>query len=195
MQNVVGRQGALEKKEMLPQLGYANCGRKSHLADKEKQGIVDFVKRWRSKRFCTANYIIRELKLRVKKKTVHRVLNKAGFKWRAVPQKSKLSPQELRQRKEWVDARLHWTGGQWAKAFGLVLDGVTLSRAPKPLTGAQSTARCPSRRCGCKTARVWTMTCTRRAATAYNLATRSLCGAALREKLGSPTGSGLQGQS
>ena len=96
--------------------------------------------KWRSKRFCTATYIIRELKLRVKKKTVHRVLNKAGFSWRPVPRKSKLSPKELEKRKAWVDARLHWTRGKWAKAFGLVLDGVTLTRAPKPLTGAQKHA-------------------------------------------------------
>ena len=136
----VQRQDKLKRKELFPTLKYSNCGRKSELSDKDKEAIVNFVVKWRGKRFCTAKYTIRELKFRVKKKTVHRVLNKAGFKWRPVPRKSKLSPKELAQRKEWVDARLHWTSERWAQELGLVLDGVTLTRAPKPLTGAQKHA-------------------------------------------------------
>ena len=94
---------------------------------------------------CTAcviqrDHIIRELKLKVGKRTVHRVLNRAGFSWRPVPKKSKLTHTDLAKRKEWVDARLHWTGKRWAQEIGLVLDGVTLTRAPKPLTGAQKHA-------------------------------------------------------
>ena len=61
------------QKTGVAQLGYANCGRPSLLSPSQKRSVVDFVKRWRSKRFCTANYIINELKLACKKKTVHRV--------------------------------------------------------------------------------------------------------------------------
>ena len=140
LENAVKRQGQLAGAEQFPALKYRNCGRKSELTEEAQRAIVDFVVKWRGKRFCTATYIIRELKLKVKKKTVHRVLNRAGFSWRPVPRKSKLSPKELEQRKAWVDAHLHWTRGRWAASFGLVLDGVTLTRAPKPLSGAQKHA-------------------------------------------------------
>ena len=140
LENAVKRQGQLARTEPFPKLNYANCGRKGDLTEEQRQSVVDFVTKWRSKRFCTAAYIIRELKLKVKKKTVHRALNKAGFTWRPVPRKSKLSPKELELRKAWVDARLRWTRERWAEEFGLVLDGVTLTRAPAPLSGKQKHA-------------------------------------------------------
>jgi hypothetical protein len=79
LENAVKRQGQLARTEPFPKLNYANCGRKGDLTEEQRQSVVDFVTKWRSKRFCTAAYIIRELKLKVKKKTVHRALNKAGF--------------------------------------------------------------------------------------------------------------------
>ena len=47
---------------------YTNCGRTPLLSPAQKQAVVAFVKRWRSKRFCTASYIIQELKLTCKKR-------------------------------------------------------------------------------------------------------------------------------
>ena len=73
------------KKSGVADARYANCGRAPLLSTEQKQSVVAFVKRWRSKRFCTANYIIRELKLACKKKTVHGVLSEAGYHWRAAP--------------------------------------------------------------------------------------------------------------
>ena len=64
---------------------YANRGRAPLLSTEQKQSVVAFVKRWRSKRSCTTNYIIRVLKLVCKKKTVHGVLSEAGYHWRAAP--------------------------------------------------------------------------------------------------------------
>ena len=140
LENAVKRQDKLKKKQAMAKLNYGNCGRKSDLSPAQQEAVIEFVAKWRSKRFCTAAYIIRELKLKVGKRTVHRVLNRAGFSWRPVPKKSKLTHTDLAKRKEWVDARLHWTGKRWAQEIGLVLDGVTLTRAPKPLTGAQKHA-------------------------------------------------------
>ena len=102
---------------------YANCGRAPLLSTEQKQSVVAFVKRWRNKRFCTANYIIRELKLACKKKTVHRVLNEAGYHWRAVPKRGKLSPAQLAARKVFVDAHIGKPALWWRRNFGLVLDG------------------------------------------------------------------------
>ena len=46
-----------------PQARYGNCGRKRKLSLAQEQAIVDFVKKWRHKRFCTCNYIRASLKL------------------------------------------------------------------------------------------------------------------------------------
>ena len=51
---------------------YARCGRKQLLDTQQRSAIVEFVKRWRSKRFCTAAYIVQELKLTCSKKIVIR---------------------------------------------------------------------------------------------------------------------------
>ena len=121
-------------------LGYAKCGKKPVLSDAQRKAVVDFVKRWRQKRFCTANYIIQELKLACKKKTVHRTLNEAGYHWRPVPKKGKLTPEQLAKRKAFVDAHLNKTAAWWRESFGLVLDGVTLTRPPKPLSAKEKHA-------------------------------------------------------
>ena len=88
---------------------------------------------WRTKRFCTASYIIQELRLPCSKRTVHRTLNKAGYRWRAVPKRGKLSGAQLVARKAFVDAHLDKPVAWWRQQFGLVLGGVTLTKAPKPL--------------------------------------------------------------
>ena len=85
-------------------LAYQNCGRKPMLSAQEKASVVDFVRRWRSKRFCTAAYIIQELRLACKKKTIHRALGEAGYHWRPVPKRSQLTEAQLAARKVFVDA-------------------------------------------------------------------------------------------
>ena len=61
------RHTAAFKKCGVAKSGYANCGRAPLLTPDQKQAVVAFVKRWRSKRFCAANYIIQERKLTWKK--------------------------------------------------------------------------------------------------------------------------------
>ena len=115
-------------------LAYSNCGRKPMLTPEQKSVVVAFVKRWRSKRFCTAAYIVRELRLLCSKRTVHRVLNEAGYHWRPVPRRSKLTDDQLKARRAFVDAHIDKPAAWWHQHFGLVLDGVTLTKAPKPLS-------------------------------------------------------------
>ena len=89
-------------------------------------------------RLCTANYIIYELKLTCKKKTAHRALNEAGYHWRPVAKQGKLTQGQLATRKAFVDTHIDKTTAWWRGNIGLVLDGVTLTRAPKPLSGGSS---------------------------------------------------------
>ena len=95
VQDAVGRVEAQRRtskfrKAGVASSGYARCGRTPLLSSEQKKAVIAFVKRWHHKRFCTANYIIQELKLCCKKKTVHRVLNDAGYHWRPVAKKGKL---------------------------------------------------------------------------------------------------------
>ena len=135
LRDAVHRMSALRPGQVAPASKYKNCGRKPELSDREQRKIVEFVMAWRHKRFCTSKYLIQELSLTVGPRTVQRVLNKAGFFWRAVPKKSKLSADELAKRKLWVDAHLHRQPAWWAQNVGLVIDDVTLTTAPKPLSG------------------------------------------------------------
>ena len=41
----------------IAKLNYANCGRLPLLSEPDKERTVEFVKRWRAKRFCTSPYI------------------------------------------------------------------------------------------------------------------------------------------
>ena len=127
-------------KRGLPSLNYANCGRNSVLTQEQQRGIVAFVKKWRSKRFCTGRYILSELKLKCGKRTVLRTLNAAGFFWRAVPRKSKFTKDQLKNREAFVKAYGGKTSKWWADNIGLVLDGVTLTCAPKPLSDREKHA-------------------------------------------------------
>ena len=81
---------------------YHRCGRKPVLSPQQKSAIVAFVKQWRSKRFCTAAYIVQELRLSCSKKAVTRALNAAGY-------------QRLRQScsKKAVTRALNAAGYQW----------------------------------------------------------------------------------
>ena len=45
-----------------------------------------------------------------------------------------MTPEQLSKRKEFVDKYISKTSDWWAENIGLVLDGVTLTLAPKPLS-------------------------------------------------------------
>ena len=95
--------------------------------------VVEFVRKWRRKRFCTCRYIRTALKLRVTRRTVANVLNRHGFFWRPLPRLRGFTEEELRKRKDWVDGYLDKTSGWWQDLMNFVLDGVTLTKPPKPL--------------------------------------------------------------
>ena len=89
--------------------GYANSGRrygadggKYLLTAKQTAQVVDFVKQWRHKRFCTCPYIKRELKLEATPRTIARALNRANFYWRPVAKKSPLTKKQLEARRAFV---------------------------------------------------------------------------------------------
>ena len=113
---------------------YAKCGRKQVLTPEQKASIVAFVKQWRHKRFCTTAYIARELCLSCGRNPIARALHEAGYHWRPVSKRSKLTEAQLKARKAFVDAHLHKPASWWRQNIGLVLDGVTLTKAPKPLS-------------------------------------------------------------
>ena len=141
MRNAVARvQASSTKDGFSPKLNYGNCGKKPRLTDAQQNAIVEFVRKWRAKRFCTARYIIRELKLPCGKRTVHRVLNKAGFHWHRVSNKIKLTPEQLKKREAFVKLYIGKSQEWWVNNVGLVLDGVTLSTAPKALSAKEKHA-------------------------------------------------------
>ena len=120
-------------KRSVPQTKYNNCGRPCKLQSDQEKRIVSFVKKWRNKRFCTCRYIRQELKLTVGVRTIRRVLNKHGAHWRPVAKKQPLTPAQLAARKVFVEKFGSHGPGWWENNFGLVFDGVTLTKAPKPL--------------------------------------------------------------
>ena len=116
---------------------YANCGRKRKLTPLQEKEVTNFVKKWRNKRFCTRSYIRTALKLKVSARTVSNVLNRNGYFWRPLPKVRGLSAPELAKRKAWVDKFVDKPPSWWTSHFGLVLDGVTLTMPPRPLSGRQ----------------------------------------------------------
>ena len=48
----------------------------------QEKAVVDFVKKWRNKRFCTCNYIRSTMKLKVTNRTTSNTLNRHGYFWR-----------------------------------------------------------------------------------------------------------------
>ena len=126
--------------EAVAKLGYHRCGRKKELTTKQEQEIVQFVKMWRSKRFCTCAYIKRQLKLKVSQRTVARTLNRNGFFWKPVPKKTPLSDMDLEKRKAFVDKYGGKPASWWEANLNLVLDGVTLTKPPRNLSARQKHA-------------------------------------------------------
>ena len=102
VKNAVQRVTAAGKKGVA-KTNYKNCGRKKVLTPDENKKVLDFVKTWRKKVFCTCRHIRGELKLAVSLATIARALNNHGYYWRAVPRKSPLSETQLKKRKEFVE--------------------------------------------------------------------------------------------
>ena len=126
---------------------YANSGRrygadggKYLLTEKQRALVVDFVKKWRHKRFCTCPYVKRELMLEATPRTIARVLNRAGFHWRQVAKKSPLTKKQLEARKAFVTKYGHHPPLWWVQNMHLAFDGVTLTKAPKNLESRQKHA-------------------------------------------------------
>ena len=115
-------------------------GEKNKLTKAQEEQVVAFVKKWRHKFFCTGPYIKLELKLEASVRTIRRTLNRHGFYWRAVAKKTPLTPPQLAERKAFVTKHLNHTPGWWQEQMSLVLDGVTLTKAPQSLTGRQKHA-------------------------------------------------------
>ena len=124
----------------LPETRYANCGRHRALTPEEERGIVAFVKQWRTKRFCTCNYIVREMKLHVTPRTVANVLNRSGYFWKRVPKVTPLESKHIEARKAFVQKYGQKSVAWWRSHMSLIIDGVTLTKAPKGLSARQKHA-------------------------------------------------------
>ena len=126
--------------DLLPLSKYDKCGRTQSLDAKQQKSIVHFVKTWRHKRFCTARYIKKELRLKASPRTICRVLNAHGYHWKLVPRIQGFSSEQLSKRKAFVDKYISRPASWWRDHMSMVLDGVTLTMAPKPLNGRQKHA-------------------------------------------------------
>ena len=129
MENAVRRVAA--RKQGCPELKYANCGRTSILTAEQKRSVCAFVRKWRAKRFRTSKRIIKELKLKCGVRTARGTLNAACFFWRAVPRKTKLTKEQIQQREAFVKTYVGKSAQWLAHSIGLVMDGITLTCAPK----------------------------------------------------------------
>ena len=90
------------------------------MTKEQERAAADFVKKWRHKRFCTCRYIVKELKLKVSRRTVARSLNESGFYWRPVPKKHMFSESDLRTRKAFWEAYGNKSSDWWVERAGPV---------------------------------------------------------------------------
>ena len=139
VKNAVQRMSAAGRKRFA-KTNYKNCGRKKALTPEEAKKVVDFVKEWRKKVFCTCRHIRGELKLAVSLSTIGRTLNRHGYHWRAVPKKTPLSDDQLKKRKKFVEEHGDRSPEWWVDNMDLVFDGVTLTKAPAGLSKRQKHA-------------------------------------------------------
>ena len=96
-----------------PTSNYSSCGGHKILSDTQTRMIVSFVKTWRHKRFCTCDYIRRELRLPCCAKTVNNVLNEHGHSWKTVPKIQGLSQDQLKAREAFVTRYLGKPDSWW----------------------------------------------------------------------------------
>ena len=135
-----GPKGVLTTKYANSGRRYGSDGGKFMLTEQQTKQVVDFVKQWRHKRFCTCKYIKQELKLEATPRTIARALNRNGYHWCQVARKSPLSAKQLEQRKAWVKRYIHKSPVWWRQNMHLIFDGVTLTKAPKALDSRQKHA-------------------------------------------------------
>ena len=121
----------------VPRTKYGNSGRPSLLSPEQERAVMSFVKEHRNKRFCCCRYIRTVLKLKCTKRTIARVLNRNGYHWRTVPKVRGFSDDELQKRKDWVEQYVGKKPEWWQNHMNLVIDGVTLTMAPRPLDKRQ----------------------------------------------------------
>ena len=126
--------------DLLPRSNYSNCGRSRALTKQEERAVVEFVKKWRHKRFCTSQYIKREMRLQASTRTLCRVLNEHGYYWKPVPKVQGISKEHLAARAEFVNKYANRTPAWWQEHMHMVLDGVTLTMPPKTLSGREKHA-------------------------------------------------------
>lgn len=138
--SAIQRVAGMSDRDLVPQSKYSNCGRHQALSERDRRRILAFVKAWRHKRFCTCRYIKHELALSVSTRTINRVLNDHGYYWRRVPRIQGLTKEQLESRKGFVDQCLNRTPAWWEQHMHMVLDGVTLTMPPKPLSARQKHA-------------------------------------------------------
>ena len=127
VKNAVQRVTAAGKKGVA-KTNYKNCGRKKVLTPDENKKVLDFVKTWRKKVFCTCRHI-----MAVSLATIARALNNHGYYWRAVPRKSPLSETQLKKRKEFVETYGDRSPEWWVANMDLIIDGVTLTKGSTKL--------------------------------------------------------------
>ncbi len=135
MYAAIRRVEGMGKGDVLPKTRYQNCGRSKLLSDDEQKQVVAFVAQWRTKRFCTCRYIRQELKLAASTRTINRVLNDHGYYWRKVPAIQGLTVEQLKKRQAFVEKYKDRPAAWWVERMNLVLDGVTLTMPPRPLSG------------------------------------------------------------
>ena len=126
--------------KLLPETKYRNCGRNMLLTDAQKVQIVDFVKKWRNKAFCSSKYIKKELKLTCSRQTINKCLNEFGFYWKPVAKKSNLNEKQIKERQRFWEKYGDKSAEWWVANLNVVLDGVTLSMAPKGLSNREKHA-------------------------------------------------------
>ena len=73
-------------------------------------------------------------------RTVANVLNRNGYYWRRVPKVTPLEANHIAQRKMFVAKYGKHTAAWWKKHMSLIIDGVTLTKAPARLSGRQKHA-------------------------------------------------------
>ena len=138
--SAIQRVAAVKTGDLVPTTRYHNCGRTAVLFEEDGLAVLEFVQKWRHKRFCTCRYIKHTLKLHAPRRTINRHLNANGLFWKKVPKFQKLSAEQLRQRRAWVEKYASRTPQWWQEHLHMVLDGVTLTMAPKPRNGREKHA-------------------------------------------------------
>ena len=80
------------------------------------------------------------MKLHVTPRTVANVLNRSGYFWKRVPKVTPLESKHIEARKAFVQKYGQKSVAWWRSHMSLIIDGVTLTKAPKGLSARQKHA-------------------------------------------------------